>query len=86
MWVVMTSVFTLKMEAARSSETFVSYHITRHRNLKDVDVNLHRRENLKPHILADEMGGAFSMHESDEKFIKIWSKTWREDAIQKTYA
>jgi hypothetical protein len=41
--------FTLKMEAARSSETLVSYRgTTQPHNPGDLDVNLHRRENLKP--------------------------------------
>jgi hypothetical protein len=36
------------MEAARSSETSVSYHITtRRHNPEDRDLNPHRRENLK---------------------------------------
>jgi hypothetical protein len=40
--------FTLKMEAARSSETLVSYHITtRRQDSEDLDLNLHRRENTK---------------------------------------
>jgi hypothetical protein len=39
---------TLKMETARSSETFVSYrNTTRHHNPEDFDLNLHRRKNLK---------------------------------------
>jgi hypothetical protein len=38
---------TLKMEAAWSSETSVSYHITTWRhNPKNLDPNLHRRENV----------------------------------------
>jgi hypothetical protein len=40
--------FALKMDAARSSETFVPYHIsTRHHNPEDRDVNLSRRGRLK---------------------------------------
>jgi hypothetical protein len=40
--------FTLKMEAARSSKTLVSYHnTTRRHNSEDLDLNLHRREILK---------------------------------------
>jgi hypothetical protein len=36
------------MEAARSSETLVSYHNTaRRHNSEDLDLNLHRREDLK---------------------------------------
>jgi len=36
------------MEAARSSETLVSYHITaRHQKTEDRDLNPHRRENHK---------------------------------------
>jgi hypothetical protein len=39
---------TLKMEAARSFETFVSYHIaTWLHNPEDLDLNLRRRERLK---------------------------------------
>jgi hypothetical protein len=39
---------TLKMEAAKSSETSVPYHnTTRHHNPGDLDLNLHRHENLK---------------------------------------
>jgi hypothetical protein len=36
------------MEAARSSETLVSYHITtRRHNPEDYDLNLHRRDKVK---------------------------------------
>jgi hypothetical protein len=38
---------TLKTEAARSSETLVSYHNTKRRhNPEDRDLNLHHREDL----------------------------------------
>jgi hypothetical protein len=43
------SIFTLKMEAARSSERLVSYHTTRRHNPEDSDSNLHRRENFLSH-------------------------------------
>jgi hypothetical protein len=41
--------FSLKMEVAWTSETLVFYRnpIQRH-NQEDLDLNLHRRENLKP--------------------------------------
>jgi hypothetical protein len=39
--------FTLKMEAGKSSETLVSYrNTTRRHSPEDLDLNLHRRENL----------------------------------------
>jgi Co/Zn/Cd efflux system component len=45
---VQVVVFTLKIEAARSSETLVSYHdTTQHQNPKDLDMDLQRRENLR---------------------------------------
>jgi len=45
--------FRVKMEAARSSETLVSYRNTTHRqrhNPQDLDLNLHGREDLKSGI------------------------------------
>jgi hypothetical protein len=40
--------FALKMQAARSSETLVSYRITTQRyKPEDLDINLHCRENNK---------------------------------------
>jgi len=41
-WVV-----TLKMEAARSSETLVSYCSTTHHHNSEHDLNLHHHDNLK---------------------------------------
>jgi hypothetical protein len=40
------------MEAAFSSETYVSYIITQHHNPEELDLNLHRRENLKPRNIS----------------------------------
>jgi hypothetical protein len=47
--------FTLKLEVAWSFEMLVSYHITvwRH-NPENYDLNLHRRESLKPSITSTE--------------------------------
>jgi len=40
--------FTLKMEAARSSEMLVFYHIiTQHHNSEDHNTNFHHHENFK---------------------------------------
>jgi len=42
--------FTLKVEAARSSEMLISYHITRkNHNPEDYDLNIHSYENPKYH-------------------------------------
>jgi len=41
------------MEAARSSETSISYHITTWRqNLEDLDLNIHRREKFKYRLIT----------------------------------
>jgi len=43
--------FSMKMEAARSSETWVSCHINiQCHNPEDLNMNLHSHENLKSHI------------------------------------
>jgi hypothetical protein len=78
------------MEAARSSETLVSYHITTWRhNPEDLDLNLHRRENLKSHrnlyVLAawhrfstfsDSWGGetAASFRRADALFVSYYTE------------
>jgi hypothetical protein len=47
-------IFMLKIEAVRSSEMLVSYHITTwHHNLEECSVNLHHYENLTSLILLD---------------------------------
>jgi len=42
-----TSILTMMKEAAKSSETFISYITTWHHSPEDRDLNFHRRENLK---------------------------------------
>jgi hypothetical protein len=47
------SVFTLKVEAAWTSGTLVSYHITtQHYNPKDLELNIHCCENLKKSLFT----------------------------------
>jgi hypothetical protein len=41
------SIFTLKLEAAWTPETLVSYNTTWHHNPEDLDSNLHHCKNLK---------------------------------------
>jgi len=49
--IVSEDLATLKMEAARSSETSVSYYVaTRHHNPEDHNMNLHDCENPKSRI------------------------------------
>jgi len=40
------------MEAAWTYETLVSYDSTRHNNSEDLNLNLHRRENLKSRMIG----------------------------------
>jgi len=44
---------TLKMEAARSSEMLVFYHIAWCHNPEDLDLNLHYCENLKSQQVSE---------------------------------
>jgi hypothetical protein len=52
-WYPTTSLHSLKMEAATSPETSVSYHITtRTHKSEDNDFDLHRRANFKAHVVT----------------------------------
>jgi hypothetical protein len=59
-------VFTLKMEAACSSDKFLSYHnTTRRHNPEDFDLDLHRRVNLisRYRDMELERGNCHDLHE-----------------------
>jgi len=69
------SIFRVKMEAAKPSETLVSHHVAIScHNPEDIDLNLHRRENVKSRHLSNWRGNSYKPGKTSrhEDMLEEW--------------
>jgi hypothetical protein len=53
---------SVNLEAAWTSETLLSCHVTTRHNPEDIDLNLHRRENIKTrHLILSLFVSSFTL-------------------------